>query len=210
MRLNDKKIQTELLTGIDVEGHVTIRILDPEGRPVHRIEKNNIWTLTGREYLAQLIAYQSTASTTIDGEPGTPFRRDRVLYLGMGSGAFPQTVSVNRLAEPVEFQSNEFLAPLVIPPDFPLSPARTSVRFSRIFSGTQISLAGSGTYVDITEAGLFTSGGSADDYAPGTRETGFGPGGTYAEQQAPVAYVSFEPIPKWYGYALEILWEVRF
>lgn len=180
------------------------------GKLVHgsRREGFNIWTLTGREYLAQLMSYQAYHTTAHNGgspDPDSIWRDDRIRYVGFGQGTSPEVSSVFQLTSPIEASAGIFLAQLAIP-TFPLvsvGGSRTTVRYSRSFSEIELSLIGP---VSITEAGLFTDGDPASSYTPKTRDVGI----TNAASQAPVAYKSFEPIRKTQNFVLEMFWEVRF
>jgi len=55
------------------------------GKIVARRKGHNIWLNLGRQYLAQLITYNSFA-----GGVGTPLRNDRVQYMGLGIGGNQQ------------------------------------------------------------------------------------------------------------------------
>ena len=52
---------------------------------------HNIWTLTGREHLAQLMSYSSY------GPPSVAARADRIRYIGFGIGSQPEVASVSNL-----------------------------------------------------------------------------------------------------------------
>lgn len=157
----------------------------------------NIWTLTGREHLAQLMSYRSY------GPPLVGERRDRIRYFGFGSGSQPEVSSVDVLVNPIAFDSgNNFLAQVSIP-TYPLSPSRTTVRYTRIYTSTELSVSGD---VVITEAGLFTDGDSGTDFEPGTRSVTL----ANALLQAPNAYKVFDPLTKTQNFEIEVSWEVRF
>jgi len=195
---------------IAIEGFVDITAFDSSGVIVARRRGNNIWTLTGREYLALLMSYQSE-----DGG-GTPYRNDRIRYMGFGEGVFPEESKVARLHTPMEFRAQEFLAPIVIPPQFPLYPARTIVRYELVIGEDDITFEGGEHESEgfISEAGLFTDGSDYDRgstpellmWAPGSRDTGIND----ADKQRPMAYKAFDPIPKKRTYAIYIMWEIRF
>lgn len=157
----------------------------------------NIWTLTGREHLAQLMSYRSY------GPPLVGERRDRIRYFGFGSGSQPEVSSVDVLASPVAFDAgNNFLAQVSIP-TYPLSPSRTTVRYTRIYASTELSVVGD---VVVTEAGLFTDGDPGSDFEPGTRSLTL----ANALLQAPNAYKVFDPLTKTQNFEIEVSWEVRF
>lgn len=162
-------------------------------------EGHNIWTNTGREYLALLMS--------IETGPTTPFRNDRMAYIGVGTGATVEDVGVLNLVTPIEYVAGQFLAALDIPPTFPLTPSRTTVRYHRIFAETELTMT-VGSQVNISELGLFTNGSpsAVPAYSPGTRATGIATAGA----QAPSAYKTFEPIGKTDALELEVSWEIRF
>lgn len=162
-------------------------------------EGHNIWTNTGREYLALVMS--------IETGPTTGFRSDRMAYIGVGVGATVEDVGVLNLVTPVEYEVGQFLAPLDVPPTFPLTPTRTTVRYHRSFAEDQITTTPS-SQVNISEMGLFTNGSPSalPAYSPGTRSTGIATAGS----QAPNAYKTFEPIGKTDSLELEISWEIRF
>lgn len=185
---------------VEVKGWVQL-CLRERGKvvPGSRREGFNIWTNSGREYLALLMSIQTG--------PNTAFRNDRMAYIGVGTGATVEDVGVLRLVTPAQFQVGQFLAPLDIPPTFPLTPTRTTVRYHRSFAENEITLT-PGSQVLISEMGLFTNGSpsAVPAYSPNTRQTGIADAGS----QAPNAYKTFEPIGKTDSLELEISWEIRF
>lgn len=193
----------ELLSQVDkpivqVKGWVDL-CLRERGKivPGSRRHGHNIWTNTGREYLAMLISLQSVM---------TPFRTDSVAYIGVGTGVTqPEDAGVLALQNPIPYAPALYLASLDIPPTFPLNPSRTTVRFHRVFSESEITLT-PGSKVLVSELGLFTNGDPNSSYTPGTRHTEF----SVAGAQAPVAYKTFEPIGKTDALELEVAWEIRF
>lgn len=183
---------------IEVKGWVNL-CLRERGKIVpgsHR-SSSNIWTNTGREYLALLMSLTDASNT---------FRKDAIGYIGVGIGATLEDVGVLSLVAPVAYAGSTFLAELDIPPTFPLTPTRTTVRYKRTFTEDEITLA-PGT-VNISEMGLFTNGSptAIPAYGFGTRDLTF----ANAMSQAPVAYKTFEPVPKTNALQLEISWEIRF
>jgi len=183
---------------VTISGHLTLRVKDPRGVVVQERKGLNIWTLTGREYLAELMALG------LLNPARTGVRDDRVLYIGLGSGTTPEVPEISALVDPVEFRVGEFLAQCQVPATFPAdtdgSP-RTAVQFVREFAGNEVSL---GASVVITEAGLYTDGDPANNNAVPCPTD-------YASTalRAPVAYKTFEPVTKIQGYSLEVVWEVR-
>jgi hypothetical protein len=175
-----------------------VRIVVRERGKIKKVvEGHNVWTNSGREYSAQRKVLK------IDG---TPYRADHIDYIGIGNGAYEESVTVNRLHSPLAWDAaaGNFLRLLDRSrTSFPLEPSRTAVRLIRSFSETEISYEGAS--VEITEAGLFTDGNPAALWTPGTRITSLDEG----ENQEPVAYHSFEPIVKSPNVELEIIWELR-
>lgn len=182
---------------ISVKGWVEI-VMRERGKIVpgsHR-SGNNVWTNTGKEFLALLSSYESS---------GTPFREDRVAYIGVGTGAQTVAPGVLRLATPVAYTAATFLAPLNVPPTFPLSPSRTSVKYRRTFAADEITTT-PGSQVDVTEIGLFTDGDPSSSNTPGSRVVTL----AAATSQAPVAYKAFEPVSKTDGLELDVFWEIQY
>ena len=168
------------------------------GKLVTRSEGFNVWTLTGREYLSELIAIQAVS-------PRTTYRDDRISYIGLGSGSQAEEAGVTSLVDPIPYSPGEFLAPVAAPVTFPASGAastKTAVRFIREYGLSEISL---GYDVVLTEAGLFTDGNPSDNWALNA-PTGIDGAG----DRAPMAYKTFEPITKTTEYTLRVIWEVRF
>ena len=163
----------------------------------HR-EGHNIWTNTGREFLAMLMS--------IETAPSTAFRSDRVGFIGVGTGSQVEDAGVIALVQPIEYATNLFLAFLDTPPTFPLLPTRTTVRYHRLFTESEINLGGGD--VTISEIGLFTNGdpNAFPAYNPGSRDRTIGAAGS----QAPVAYKTFDPVTKKDSLQLEVSWEIRF
>ncbi len=157
----------------------------------------NIWTLAGREHLAQLMSYSSY------GPPLVGARADRIRYFGFGSGSQPEVSSVTSLVTPIAFDAGgDFLAQVAIP-TYPLSPTLTTVRYTRIYATNELSVTGS---VVLTEAGLFTDGAPGSAFAPGTRDITL----TNALLQVPNAYKTFDPLTKTTNFEIETNWEIRF
>jgi len=156
---------------------------------------HNVWTNTGREYSCMLKTY---------GARGVVLRNDRLAYVGLGDGNQPEAVSVTRLASPVAFSAGQFLKPLSHElTTFPsVVGARTAVRYVARYTFTDVSLGDSTAM--ISECGLFTDG-EQRTFVAQQRDTRI----SVAEQQSPVAYHTFDPIPKSPNTELEIIWELR-
>lgn len=168
------------------------------GQIVHERIGHNVWTNTGREYSCLLKTYRP------DGV--TPYRRDVIAYMGMGSGSQPETINVDRVTDPIEFSPGTWLKPIAHARTVFRSVGagvRTAVRYTCTYSETDFILNNSGSAL-ISECGLFTDG-AQDTFERGMRDTNINAG----LAQAPVAYHSFDPIPKTSGIELEIVWELR-
>lgn len=183
----------------EIHGHLAIEVRE-NGKLHRRVEGHNIWTLTGREFLAEKIALKAWSDRTL-------FRDDVVAYIGVGSGSQAEVSEISSLVDPVPYKSGQFLAAIDAPATFPssgTSTTNTSVRFIREFSPSEISL---GYNVVLTEAGLFTDGDPNNDWDTSSTPTDF----STAASRAPVAYKAYEPITKTTGlFALRYIWDVRF
>jgi hypothetical protein len=181
---------------VGVEGHVLVEIYE-RGKLIGIREGKNIWTLAGRSYLARHMSYK------LDGAATVPERDDRIAYIGVGVGSSPQVSSVTRIADPAEYVSGEFLAPLIVGPTYPTA---SSVKYARYFDDAEISMV-AGTTINVSEFGLYTDGDPDDDYStsPG-RSTVIGD----AAAQEPVAYKTVDPFPKNQDTAFRIEWTIRF
>ena len=158
-------------------------------------EGHNVWTTTGREYSCLLKSYDNN---------GQPFRSDRIRYVGLGTGTQVESVSVSGLAAPVPWSAGQFLRQIQFPlTSFPNPQVRTSVRYTAKYGLDNISLGGG--LVEITECGLFTDGSQDAPFTVGGRSLGI----NSASQQSPVAYHTFDPIPKTPNLELDIIWELR-
>lgn len=202
--LNGKRILSEAKQPIEIEG-VFQAVMRERGKIIGGTRRfgRNIWTLTGREYLARLMSY---AAYGVGITPDTPSRNDRIRYIGMGIGTQPEVSTVIKVVSPIAFDSGgvTFLAELAIP-TFPFQVASTfgnAVRFTREFAETELSVSGD---VILTEAGLFTDGSPASTFDPGTRSTTI----VDAAGQAPAAYKTFEALKKTQNFVLQVSWEIR-
>ena len=156
-------------------------------------EGHNVWTVTGRGYLAQLMSNRLYA-------PPTALRDDKVLWMGLGSGAQPEVASVEALAAPVPYITGTYLKQIqsaVFPTDPP-----TSVAYNIEFLETEISL-GPGSAVILREAGLF----SGQKWIGVLPMIDIDPD---AGNEPPLAYKNFEPLTKTTQFRLQVRWEIRF
>jgi hypothetical protein len=192
-----------------IEGHFSL-VTREGGKKVYNGERSgkNIWTLTGREFIAQVMSYAAYGNDPHNSgnlNPDIAARDDRIRYVGMGTGTTPEVSSVAALVSPTAFQAGEFLAQVAIA-SYPLTAVanglRTTVRYSRTFAETELSISGS---VIITEAGLFTDGSPAANYAPRSRDVTL----AASSGQAPVAYKTFDGLKKTTSFTIDLLWDVR-
>lgn len=189
-----------------IQGHVTVQLFDLDGKLKKETQGFNIWTLTGREYLTELISLQSFSLVESSRQV---HRKDRVAYIGMGIGSQVEASGVSSLVSPVSYDTGvantgKFLALLDTPVTFP-STNSTAVQFSKTFGATDFS-ASAGSSVVLTEAGLFTDGDPGQNFQLGTDFTDWQDSSSFA----PVAYKTFEPITKTQDFTMKIVWEVRF
>jgi hypothetical protein len=181
-----------------IEVHGWVRTLMRErGKivPGSRTEGHNVWTDTGREYLAMLMTYQAD---------GSVYRNDKIKYMGVGTGMRVEGPGVSSLAVPATLEAANFLAPIAnASTTFPYTPSRTSVRYSVTYTESQLSVTGP---VSITELGLFTDG-HRSTFAVGGRDITMANAG----EQAPVAYKYMaEPIEKTQALQFLVEWEIRY
>jgi len=188
---------------IQIEGNVTL-FMRERGKivPGSFREGHNVFTITGRNLLSKLIAWQTIAGTDI------PFTSRRTRWMGVGSGTQLEVTTVSALATPLLSTATDYLVPIQTVEN----PTSTSVRFIKEFATNEITIAG--TPVTITEAGMFAdvspaSAGGTEDVAvnPPTIQTTLDPAvGT----NPPISYKAFEGITKTVDFTLEIRWDYRF
>jgi len=185
-----------------VTGHVTLK-LKKDGEVVRTVEGKNIWTNTGRQYLADLIRYSNYSSST-------KVRDDRIAYFGVGTGTQTSSVGITSLVTPVAFDAlngaDKFLA-LIDSSTQSAESTYTSVTFEREFATDEL-VDSSGNPLVLREVGLFTNGDEGNSYAIGIESINGINGDTPGF--APMAYKTFEPITKTQDYTLTITWQVRF
>lgn len=184
---------------VEVKGWVTC-LLRERGKivPGSRRSGHNVWTNTGREYSAML----QTLNTV-----GTAYRADHIAYMGVGTGLQTEDPAVTNLLEPVAYSGSLFLAEIDHSiTEFPLRPARTTVRYTRLFGEDEITTPSSPGSIYISELGLFTDG-NQNSFAQGGRDRSL----TNGSQQSPAAYKQlFEPVQKTQGLEFEVAWEIRY
>jgi len=178
---------------------------DKDGRVVPESIRraHNVFTTTGRNWLSKLCGWRTL------GSPDEPYTNRRVRWMAVGTGSQPEVTSVTSLQTPTLFLGSDYLAP-ISSVSFPTS---TSIRFTRVFGLTEVSISGpvvlteAGLYVDVNPYNFVTGGeGFEDTVAPvGTSvlnpEIGTNP---------PAAYKNFDPITKTQDFTLELRWDLRF
>lgn len=201
-----KKSADIIKTCPTIQGHVTIQMFDLDGNLAKETSGYNIWTLTGREYLSEIISLRVFSLVESDREV---YRKDRVAYIGLGTGSQVEASGVSSLVAPISHDTGvsgtgTFLSLVDIPVTFP-SNNSTAVQFSKTFGPTDFSVT-AGSSVVLTEAGLFTDGDPGNDFAIGQDFTSWQNSSNFA----PVAYKTFEPVTKTQDFTMKIVWEVRF
>jgi len=201
---------------IEVRSNLSLTLRE-RGKIVARREGHNIWLNTGRQYLAELLAYASFG-------PDTPQRNDRIKFMGLGIGGTRQlaaaTADTYPLTDyvPVGAFTQTDIDPMVTKIERPVrvsgatggpapldawlsrigaSPSWATifeVTFSCAFTPAQINYAIYNT-VPLSEVGLFTS--LADPKQP-------------SNIGAMVAYDTFDTLSKTLSVELEVLWTIKF
>lgn len=203
--------------GSDIEAKYNLELTTRErGKLVDRRHVHNIFLDLGREWLTQLISYQSLG-------PDVPFRNDRVRYIGFGIGGVRQValiaansppvtppytgtniqtdvdVLVSTLERPVRVSGSSTAYPGLAGDAWvgalgsadPLT-VPTQVTFRRLFTQTEISY-GPFTSVPLSEVALFTSAADPTNH-----------------QNTAIAYDTFDTISKTTAFELEVVWTLRF
>lgn len=175
-------------------------LLRERGKIIQRREGHNVFTVTGRNLLSKLMSWQTL------GPPDVPYTHRRMRWFGVGTGSQLEVTSIVSLAAPARVTVTDYLAGIT-GVEFPTS---TSVRFSREFSNSEISIGGSP--VIITEAAMYADvnpasmGGTEDvEYTTGGGTTLNPTLGT----NPPVVYKTFDGITKTVDFSMELRWEFR-
>ncbi len=200
---------------IEVRSNLIITARE-RGKIVARREGHNIWLDLGREYLAQLIAFNSFG-------PDTPVRNDRIKYMGVGIGGTRQlalaaansppisppytgtnvqtdtSAIVTTIERPIRVSGSPSAYPgiagdvwigqIQAPPDL---SGGTEVVFRRVFTQDEVSYT---PYlsVPLSEVMLFTSAANPENH-----------------QNTGVAYDTFDTISKTEAVNVEFVWTIRF
>lgn len=199
----------------DIEVKQNLKIIARErGKIVARRDGHNIWLDLGREWLANLIGYESYS-------PDTPQEDNRIKYMGLGIGGTRQLApatansggllsdypgtnnqtdtdpTVTVLERPVRVTGGSgapaagdaWLGGVQVPTSHLVA---TSATFRRVFTQTEVSYYPYLT-VPLSEIALFTAGADAQYYL-----------------NNPVAYDTFDTISKTVAVELEVEWTIRF
>jgi hypothetical protein len=188
--------------GIEIKSNVFLCMRE-RGKlvPGSKREGHNVFTITGRNILSKLIAWQTVGSTDV------PFTHRRVRWMGVGIGSQLEVTNVIALNSAVLVSGTDYLAE-VQSAEFPTS---TSVRIIKVFGPTEITFGSAP--VAVTEAGLFADvnpwdmGGTEDSQASGGFNTTLRPD---IPSNPPITYKTFEPLNKTSDFSLEIQWDFRF
>lgn len=195
----------KLIDHTKVTGHVLLQLIEGD-EVVKEVRGTNIWTNTGRQFLAQLMS-----KIYVNDLPTGNQREDRIFYIGFGKGSQLEKVNVTELVDPVAFDanggSNEFLAPIT---DNNLvtnvNPAYTGMQFERTYANDEL-VESNGDPITLTEIGLFTDGNQDNDFVVEAFNNTIDQA---SSSFAPMAYRTFEPLKKTMDYSLRVVWEVRF
>lgn len=152
--------------------------------PGSRREGYNVFTDTGRDWMAQLVSW--------DLDTDTMYTHDRLRWIGAGSGIQPEIEAVRYLDSPLEVTSGVYLAPLVT--GAATFPNLSSVKITHEFAAVELSFGGP---VDVSELGLYVDE-DANNIDPALTTN------------AAAFYKTFEPIAKTGAAALEVFWELKF
>lgn len=191
---------------IEVRHNLSIEVRE-RGKLVSNWSGHNVFTNTGRDWLARLSAWQTI------GSPDTPFTNRRVRWMGLGTGTQSEVATVTSVVTPAQITVGTYLG-AIQRAEFPTS---NSVEFIRSFGTAEISLPAQGLpVVPITEAGLFV------DVLPASASTGVDDaavgGGSPTDTtlnptvvvNAPIAYKTFPVINKTVDFTLLIRWTLTF
>lgn len=198
---------------IEVQQNVKI-IARERGKIVAHREGHNIFLNLGREWIANLIGYQTLG-------PDVPQEDNRIKYIGLGIGGTRQLApatansapitpdyagtnaqtdtdaTVSTLERPVRVSGGTgtpqagdvWLGTVQAPPGHPLA---SQTVFTRVFTQVEVSYAPYLT-VPLSEVGLYTAAADPEFYL-----------------NNPVAYDTFDTISKTSAVELEVEWTIRF
>lgn len=161
--------------------------------PGSRRVGHNVITETGREWLSQLVAWQTIAPPADD----SPWTQDRIRWIGVGDDWYPELKHVSQLKAPVLVTGSDYLAALSAPAWVlgGVSGSSSAIKYTHAFGSGELPDG-----VDVQEAGLFVD---RNDGGTGLDPT--------VATNPPVAYkVISPPLTKALAQTLTIRWELRF
>jgi hypothetical protein len=201
---------------IEVKQNIKL-LMRERGKIVARREGHNIWTNVGSEFLAELVALASYTPSD------TPFRDDRIKYMGLGIGGSAQKAldtannppisppytgtnsqgdsdpAVTTLERPVRVTGSEVAYPGQSGDAWlgligTADPNTVPTQVTFRRTFTSIEINyGSLVSVPLSEIGLFTSIADPENY-----------------QNLVVAYHTFDTLMKTSAFSLEVIWTIRF
>jgi hypothetical protein len=174
--------------------------------PRSRREGHNIFTITGRNLLSKLVAWQTIGATDV------PYTQRRVRWVAVGGGSQLESPTVTSLNQPLLATTAHYLVPLQAV-EFPTS---SSARFIKEFALGEITVTN--TPVTVTEAGMFADVNPAEPGNPndGFEDVAHDPGlidtilNPAVGTNPPICYKAFEGLTKTVDFTLEIRWDFRF
>ena len=203
-----------IIDKIEVKSNLIITARE-NGKIVARREGHNIWLDLGREFIVQLISFQSF-------DPDVPVRNDRIKFMGVGIGGTRQlaldaansppisppytgnntqtdTSPVSTVIErPVRISGSssaypgisgdQWVGKIQAPPDL---SAGTEVVYRRVFTKLEVSYSPF-LSVPLSEVGLLTSAADPENY-----------------QNSLVAYDTFDTLSKTAAVSIEFVWTIR-
>ena len=194
--------------------NVRVTLLDENYKEIQRIERHNVFTNMGRNWIRDLISVPTYAYP----ERGNVNVRPMYHALGVGGaeqtetppggGTYTEIQSVTNLELPVIINRDPELywAQCSAQPDLTdtgVFPDPYTVRYRSIILPNQVSFAEQPTYgtlVPISEAALFTSACTpATQLPPGPPSVAIGM----------IAYAVFPPVYKTSANLLEVIWEIQ-
>lgn len=196
-----------LFSDIGVESNIDV-LMRCRGKivPGSRRNGHNIFTVTGRNWLSKLVAWQTIGANDV------PYTHKRVRWMGLGAGAGLESPTITSLVNPVLASASQYLVPIQLV-EFPTT---SSVRFIKEFTLGEITLTS--TPVSISEAGLFVDANPAEPGNPndGYEDTAYTPGlvdtilNPSVSNNPPVAYKAFGSMTKTIDFTVEVRWDFRF
>lgn len=205
----------QLVETIEVKQNLSL-VARERGKIVARRVGHNIFLDLGREWLSELIAYQSFG-------PDVPFRDDRIKYMGLGIGGSRQVAlgvansppitppysgtnvqtdtdpTVQTLERPVRVSGSAAAYPGIAGDEWvgligsaDPNTVPKQVTYTRVFTQVEVSY-GAFASVPLSEIGLFTSAADPENY-----------------QNTAVAYDTFDTLSMTTAIELEVDWTLRF